>query len=59
MDFIRSKYYVNNIDKNISVSDFRDFKKYHSTRQHGDLFVPSTKTNALLFLFAKKEPREI
>ena len=58
MDFIRFKYYVNDFDKDLSVSDFKGFNKYHNTRQHGDLFVPSTRTNALLFLLAKKERRE-
>ena len=34
------KYYLNTIDKNLSVPDFRGFMKCHNNQQQGGLFVP-------------------
>ena len=52
------KYYLNAVDKNLTVPDFGGFKKCHNTRQQGGRFVPSIRTNAFfLFVLPKKVAR--
>ena len=48
---LRFKYYLNALNKDLSVSDFGSFKKCHNTWQQRDSFVPSIRTNALSYYF--------
>ena len=57
---LRFKYYLNAIDKNLTVPDFGGFKKCHNTRQQGGLFfVPSIRTNAFFYSFWPRTSRDL
>ena len=55
---LRFKYYLNAIDKSLTVPDFGGFKKCHNTPQQGGLFVPSIRSNAFFYSFWPRTSRD-
>ena len=55
---LRFKYYLNAVDKNLTVPDFGGFKKCHNTRQQGAyLYLPSGQMH-FFYSFCPRKSRD-